>query len=305
MTTKTQLEYNKLLKNDGYKVLSFPNDIDVYGNQNIMFININTVIGSRYTGNQYKVVQGNGARKPTYHQDKSGSLARKMTGQTHRIDKSIALYIPNNIQTAYGADWSTSDLGITGTIIDAATGLGDLTTVAGWKQTWDSAKAVVPNALLNTLSGITQSLTGVNVDDAKKLYTRTITNPYTEVIFNGVSNRTFSFTFKFIPKSKKEQDAIKEITDLLKFHRAPEIRYGNVNNYMFFPSEFDIMFFNKNVENKYLFKISTCAMTNMTLNQGGDSHFATHNDGAPFFTEMTLEFTELEVLTKARHLEGF
>lgn len=305
MKTPTQIEYDKLLRNNGYKVLSFPEDIDVYGNQNIMFFNINTVTGSKYKGKKYNVVESTDQTTPRYQQENAGSLARKMGGGTRRIDKSIALYIPNNIQTAYGADWSTSELGIVGTVIDAATGLGDLGTVAGWKQAWDSAKTVVPNALVNTLAGVTQTLTNANVDDAKKAYNRTISNPYTEVIFNGVQNRTFSFTFKFIPKSSKEQEQVKEIVDLFKFHRAPEIKFGNVNNYMLFPSEFDIMFFNKNVENKYLFKISTCAMTNMTVNQGGDSHFATHADGAPFFTEITLEFTEMEVLTKQRHLEGF
>lgn len=302
MKTKTQLEYDKLLQNTGYEVLSFPEDIDIYGNQNVMFININAVSGSRYNGKQYKVVQG---QTPRYQESSSGSLARKMKNGTRRIDKSIALYIPNNIQTTYGADWSTSDLGMVGTAIDAATGIGDLTTVAGWKQMWEAAKTVVPNALVNTLAGVTQTLTNVNVEDAKNAYMRTISNPYTEVIFNGVQNRTFSFTFRFIPKSKREQDQVKAIVDLLKFHRAPEIKYGNVNNYMLFPSEFDIMFFHRNTENPYLFKISTCAMTNMTVNQGSDSHFATHNDGSPFFTEMTLEFTELEILTKQRHLEGF
>lgn len=302
MKTETQLEYDKLLRNNKYEVLSFPEDIDVYGSQNVMFININTVEGSRYAGSRYKVVDG---EIPRYQQTSSSSLARKMQGSTRRIDKSIALYIPNNIQTSYGADWKTSDLGMVGTVIDAATGLGDLTTVAGWKQAWNAAKTVVPNALVNTLASATQTLTNVNVEDAKNMYMRTISNPYTEVIFNGVQNRTFSFSFKFIPKSQKEQDQIKKIVETLRFHRAPEIKYGNVNNYMLFPSEFDIMFFHKNVENKYIFKISTCAMTNMTINQGGDSHFATHADGSPFFTEMTLEFTELEVLTKKRHEEGF
>jgi hypothetical protein len=298
----SQKDFIKLRQNNTYEVLSFPEDIDVYGSKNVMFININTVTGSKYNGKQYKVVDG---ATPRYQESTSGSLARKMQGTTRRIDKSVALYIPNSVQTAYGADWATSELGVVGTAIDAATGLGDLTTVAGWKQAWEAAKTVAPNALVNTLASATQTLTNVNVEDAKNAYTRTVSNPYTEVIFNGVQNRTFSFTFKFIPKSQKEQDQIKRIIDLMKFHRAPEIKYGNVNNYWLFPSEFDIMFLHQNVENDYLFKISTCAMTNMTVNQGGDTHFATHSDGAPFFTEMTLEFTELEVLTKQRHLEGF
>jgi len=290
-------------KRGAYKVLAFPQDIDINGTQNIMFININVVEGSKqYIGKKYKIVDGD---IPVYQQSTSGSLARKMKGATKRIDKSIALYIPNNVQTSYGSDWNTSNLESVGAVFDAATGIGDLTGVQGWKQIWEAAKNVAPDAMLNTLAGATQTLTGVNTKDAKQAYTRSISNPYTEVIFNGVQNRSFSFTFKFIPKSEEEQKIIKDIIDLLKFHRAPEIKYGNVNNYMLFPSEFDIMFLNKGIENKALFKISTCAMTNMSVSYGGENSFSTYKDGSAFSTELTLDFMEMEVLSKERHKEGF
>jgi hypothetical protein len=267
-----------------------------------MFININVVEGSKYAGKKYKIVD---SEVPVYQQSTSGSLARKMEGSTRRIDKSIALYIPNNIQTAYGADWNTTNLESVGSVFDAATSIGDLSGTQSWKSMWESAKTVAPDALLNTLAGATQTLTGINTKDAKQAYTRSISNPYTEVIFNGVQNRSFSFTFKFIPKSEEEQKIIKNIIDLLKFHRAPEIKYGNVNNYMKFPSEFDISFLNKGTENEFLFKVSTCALTNMSVSYGGDNTFSTYTDGSPFFTELTLEFFELESLHKERHGEGF
>jgi hypothetical protein len=290
-------------KRGAYKVLAFPQDIDINGTQNIMFININVVEGSKqYIGKKYKIVDGD---IPVYQQSTSGSLARKMKGATKRIDKSIALYIPNNVQTSYGSDWNTSNLESVGAVFDAGTSIGDLTGVQGWKQIWEAAKNVAPDAMLNTLASATQTLTGVNTKDAKQAYTRSISNPYTEVIFNGVQNRSFSFTFKFIPKSEEEQKIIKDIIDLLKFHRAPEIKYGNVNNYLTFPSEFDIMFLNKGIENEALFKISTCAMTNMSVSYGGENSFSTYKDGSAFSTELTLDFMEMEVLSKERHKEGF
>jgi hypothetical protein len=290
-------------KRGAYSVLAFPQDIDINGTQNIMFININVVEGAKqYIGKKYKIVDDD---VPVYQQSTSGSLARKMKGSTKRIDKSIALYIPNNVQTSYGSDWNTSNLESVGAVFDAGSSVGDLTGVQGWKQMWEAAKKVAPDALLNTLAGATQTLTGVNTKDAKQAYTRSISNPYTEVIFNGVQNRSFSFTFKFIPKSEDEQNIIKEIIDLLKFHRAPEVKYGKVNNYWLFPSEFDIMFLNKGTENEFLFKVSTCAMTNMSVSYGGENNFSTYKDGSPFFTELTLEFMELETLTKERHKEGF
>lgn len=302
---KIQKIYERLDHNKRqYNILRFPEDIDVNGSYNVMFININAVSGSKYAGKEYKIVDGEGTT-PRYQESSSGSLARKLKGLTKRIDTSIALYIPNSIETSYGADWTSSDLGAVGAVFDAGTGVGDLTTAQGWKDVWDAAKIIAPEALLNTVTGAAQSLTGVNLNDAKNAYNRTVPNPYTEVLFNGVNNRTFSFTFKFIPKSQKEQQQIKKIIDSLKFHRAPEVKFGQVNNYWLFPSEFDITFLNRTEENKYLFKVSTCVMTNMSVSQGGDSHFATHADGAPFQTEMTLEFMELELLTKERMEEGY
>lgn len=297
--TRTKSLFDKLYGDKrGYDIIKFPQDIDVNGSQNIILLNINAVDGSKYTGVKNKAIQGETA---TYRQPGSSSLTGKMSGISRRIDTSIALYTPNNLQTNYGADWSTTEIGGMGAAIDAGLSITDMSA----KEAWEAAKEIFPQALQNTAVGFIDVFTPGNLKDAKAVATRRVNNPYMEVVFNGVSNRTFSFTFKFIPRNATEQQTVKQIIDTLKFHRAPEIKGSKTRAYWLFPSEFDITFLYSNIENPYLMKISTCAMTNMGVSQGADDRFATHKDGGPVVTDLTLEFTELETLTKERHLQGF
>lgn len=286
-----------------YRFLKFPLDIDVDATQNIMMININAVSGSRYAGNQYNVVQGEEA---AIEQSGSNSLSRKFSGNTVRIDSAIALYMPPGLQSSYQSNWSNTELGAAGAIIDAFTGIGDLSNFQTYKDIWNTAKDVAPDYLGMTAASIASALTPFNVKDAATFYRQSILNPYMEVIFNGVSNRTFSFTFKFIPRSREEQESVKAIIDLLKFHRAPEKKKSTVNSIWSFPSTFDITFLKKNGQvNEWLFKISTCALTDLTIQQGSEGSYAAFEDGSPYSTTMTLQFQELEVLEKNRILEGY
>jgi hypothetical protein len=64
-----------------------------------------------------------------------------------------------------------------------------------------------------------------------------------------------------------------------------------------YPSEFEIVYTFNGRENQYFNKIQNCALTDMTVEYGGDK-FASFNNGAPVETILTLTFRELELLTK-------
>lgn len=304
MKTKSQRLEEKLKGNKRkYNYLKFPLDVDTDATQNIMLININAISGSKYNGVQYRKVDGENS---VVSQRSSNSLSRHFKDNTVRIDTSIALYMPQNIQSSYQSNWSTTDLGTTGAIVDAWNSFGDISDFNSWKNAWNVGKEVLPEIMKMTGIKVADALLPGKIKDAYTWANQIVENPYVEVLFNGVSNRSFSFTFKFIPKSKEEQIAIKKIEDTLKFHRAPERKENFKNLYWAYPSTFDIMFLKKNgQENEWLFKISTCALTDFSVQKGGDSHFASFEDGSPFSTTMTLSFTELEVLDKQRILQGF
>ena len=67
------------------------------------------------------------------------------------------------------------------------------------------------------------------------------------------------------------------------------------------PNTFDISYMYDGNENQYLQKISTCVLENITITYGGDRYrtFTPNDEGAPpVETQMTLEFSEMELITK-------
>ena len=78
------------------------------------------------------------------------------------------------------------------------------------------------------------------------------------------------------------------------------------------PDTFDIQYMYKNAVNNYLHKISTCYLKNCSVNYGGDRFTAydiqpgIFGEGAPPQNiTMSLEFDEMEVLTRESIYEGF
>lgn len=309
MKTKTQTLYSKLFSSKKtYDSLRFPLDIDVNGSKNILVININTVEGSRSESRPgVKVIEPeDNSDKPTYQQQGSGSVLSTTGSSTRRINTAICLYMPNNIKNSYGGDWSASELGVLGSALSTGKSLSEIADMPDATGFFNvDLKTKVGQSVVNTVSGIVQAISPVNAKDAQGIIQRQINNPYMEVMFNGVKNRSFSFTFKFIPRNVKEQEEIKKIIYALKYHSLPEIKSTGGSSYWVYPSEFDLSFLNQHGENEWLAKISTCALTDMDVVQGGDSYYSSFNDGSPFQTELTLSFLEMEVLTKQRIEEGF
>jgi hypothetical protein len=303
-TTRIQRLEDKL--NSGkrqYTFLKYPLNVDTDATQNIMMININAISGSKFAGTQYRVVEGEEA---AVEQAGSNSLSRHLSGNTVRVDTSIALHMPPSIQASYSANWSASELGTAGAVVDAWNSTGDFGDLSTWQNILNVSKEVLPEILKMTGVKVVDAITPGKLKDTYTWANQMVENPYVEVLFNGISNRTFSFTFKFIPKSAEEQLAVRKIVETLKFHRAPEKKANTKNLYWSYPSTFDLVFLKKDgQENEWLFKISTCALTDMNVQQGADSHFASFADGSPFSTTITLNFTELEVIDKDRILEGY
>jgi hypothetical protein len=74
------------------------------------------------------------------------------------------------------------------------------------------------------------------------------------------------------------------------------------------PSTFNIQYMYNGGENNYLQKISTCVLENCTVSYGGDRYrtFTPNEIGAPpVETSLTLNFKEMELITKDRVFEGF
>lgn len=214
-----------------------------------------------------------------------------------RISDAIILPIEKPPVVSYGMKYSTVDLGILGGLLGGSSaidsGIVDRSQEAGQRLALD-------------LINIPKSLTGLGPSPkaAALLAGRVATNPFKEVIFEQIEYRTYKFDYTFLPKSLEEFYNVKRIIDLFKFHMHPELSDGGL--FYVYPSEFNILYYYRGEENKYMNKISTCVLEKMDVKYGGESFSSFDGtQGAPTEISMSLSFKELELLTKERIVKGY
>jgi hypothetical protein len=156
--------------------------------------------------------------------------------------------------------------------------------------------------------------------------TKSVANPYKEQFFKSMDNRSFVFEYNFAPRSEKEAMVVfgrnlgatdlgsgeKESANIgdtfgiiqkFAYHMHPELM--NSGYFFNYPSEFSIVYYHAGAENKFLRKISSCVLTNMTIDYGSDTGFTTFASGMPTHATIRLEFLELELMTAQRVNTGF
>ena len=146
-----------------------------------------------------------------------------------------------------------------------------------------------------------------------------------ELLFTDVGRRDFSFTFNFIPKSEQEARVVYDIVQTFKEHMLPEymtsmdlssLGLGQVElgqgRILKIPDTFDIFYFFHDNENPFLNRISTCYLTSLDIDYGGEKYVTYEPielEGQvgppPQRTNITLAFTEIETITRERAAQGF
>ena len=110
-----------------------------------------------------------------------------------------------------------------------------------------------------------------------------------------------------------ESKNVKLIVDKFKYHMLPQVEGDPGSSRTFVtPDTFDIEYrwVGNSESNKYLNKVSTCVLTDMSVKYGGNVGYQAFEpdekgDTPPAETEITLSFKELEIITKQRAGEGF
>jgi len=234
---------------------------------------------------------------------------------TTRITDSIAIYLPPNVKDATGVSYNNSEMGIIGA---AAAGAGDLVDaiqrgdMTALAQTVGTAAVdLLKVAGLNLGSEFIGTLSGVDPEGvkgfAKKAFGQA-SNPYMEVLFEGVELRTFNYNFTFAPRNADETDDVQKIIEMFRFHMMPEL-IGGSSAFMTLPSTFDIHYMyqvnpDEARENNFYHKIATCVLKacEVDYTPNGVKSFAS---GAPTQITMNLTFQETEMLTKQHINRGF
>lgn len=133
----------------------------------------------------------------------------------------------------------------------------------------------------------------VTIDQLLARESGDIFNPNMELLFNGVTLRSFKFSFKMTPRSKEEAEQIKLIIRSLKKNMAPKVS-DRGKDFLKTPNIFNIEYKKGSIPHPYLHKFKQCALTDINVNYTGENIYATYNDGSPISYIMDLTFRELE-----------
>ena len=229
---------------------------------------------------------------------------------TRRLDSVITMFMPADVKVSYKANYTDTSIGsltqaasqIIGEYVNQGSVSGD-TIANNSKQVFT---AVGIDGLINLLSNV-PSLGGAR--EALELGMGAIVADRMEMAFKGIDKRKFSYTFKMLPRSEKEANEVKRIIDMFKFHMLPEMLDRNTRGrLMSYPSTFDIKYMYMGNDNTYLNKVSECYLESMDVDYGGDrykTHEGNANGAPPVETTITLQFGEIELITRERAEQGF
>ena len=223
-----------------------------------------------------------------------------------KLNSSIALQVPNSFQMGSSANYSGAALGqmaglfnrkggISGLIskaMDPAT-RGDLMRQEGG----DVARVIAENVIK------IPDAFGLNLGNILTVSTRRVANQHVEQRFDDMSFREFSFAYEFSARSEAEAVAIDNIIKTFRFHMHPELVESGL--FFSFPSLFDISIMFKEDHNPFIHRISTCVLTSFTTNYTSTGVWSTTRDGQPTEIQCTMNFREIEPMTKHRIAEGF
>ena len=146
-----------------------------------------------------------------------------------------------------------------------------------------------------TSAKLVQSL-GSNTTPAALLSRATgkAVNPHMELLFNGVSLRSFSFGFDFAPRDPKEASVVKSIIRTFKKHMAAKTNgEGRGGVFISSPDIFQLTYRTGANKHKFLNTFQPMALQNISMNYTASGTYATYEDSTPVHMQMTLQFQEI------------
>tara|TARA_Y100001963_G_scaffold117181_1_gene163021 strand:- start:118 stop:1269 length:1152 start_codon:yes stop_codon:yes gene_type:complete len=124
-----------------------------------------------------------------------------------------------------------------------------------------------------------------------------IFNPNMELLFNGPTLRGFKFSWKMMPRNKKEAEQCKLIIRAFKENMAPKTKAAKGQGGTWFlksPNVFELRYMTGSREHSFLHKFKQCFLTDISVNYTGEASHMTYADGTPVSMQMDLSFKELE-----------
>ena len=209
-------------------------------------------------------------------------------------DLEIALYVPNemdegDISASYKAEGVGMGMRSVLEMKDAGFSKGDGGTLE-----------VMGTALSGAIQTGMDKLGSMMTGGASNFLAGRATNPMEEQMFEGVGFRDFSFSYEFYPRNTREAAEVKSIIWGFKTAMLPDT-YGNaeggtaIENYFNYPNIFTLEWEGPIAEKFDDFLPMVCKSCKV-------SHSTKlFEDGYPVSTSMSLDFTEIKILTQENY----
>jgi len=249
------------------------------------------------------------------YSSKKGSTLSVPRKPTVRLDTAITLYMPQMVAVTTSAQYQDEVVG------DAAAAGANVyqEILNGQKSGLDIAKDAmkrlgkdIGEGMINKGIGALSIIPGI--EGAKDVFFAQrgfIKAPKMELFFKGIGKRKFQYTFKMTPRNDAEMQEIRKIVQAFRLNMLPEFEDGDrASRRLTVPNTFDIQYMYNGHVNQYLHKISTCVLESCDVKYSGEGKYQTFQgvdgEGAPpTVTEMSLNFQEMEIITKERVAEGY
>ena len=230
----------------------------------------------------------------------------KYNDRVKQLEKNaiyIYLPIPNQIQDALTVSYAEDS--ITPLEVAGLSAMSVATDASQRKSAQDIINSLIQGniagldaktteAVKTSLSGIALNSLGANVD-ANALLSRAsgqVLQSNLELLFSGVTLRSFPFVFDFAPRDGIESKRVMEIIRAMKVSMVPK-KGSNPALFIKAPKVFQLEYISGEKAHPFLNKFKICALTGMSVNYTASGTYATYDDGTPVHIQMECTFREI------------
>jgi hypothetical protein len=123
-----------------------------------------------------------------------------------------------------------------------------------------------------------------------------VRNPHLTTIFQGVSLKSYSFSWRLSPTSDAEAREINSMLNIIKGYMHPKLSNGGFT--LDYPYIANLEFEVGDVAYSQLPKVRDSFITKMDVNTSGGGSIAFYRDGNPVNIDISLGFQEIDILTR-------
>jgi hypothetical protein len=273
--------------------LQYPRDLGSSTKAHVIKFSINEIQPTGYEENkEYKLPS------ITEPQDLWNSIKKLAGGETKvnqslrpkkkRIVSTISLYMPDTVNFQYNSGYSNLSLM---DVAKEAAGAVSSTGVPIISQIGKAASLGISLAESQTAK-LALSTQGLAI------------NPQQQLLFDGIDFRSYQLAFTFTPYSQQEAADVNRIIKMFRAHAAPQIVSGGGGMFFVPPSTFNLQFILNGKENTNITRVAESVIESIDVNYAPNG-WATHPDGAPVQTTLTMQFKEIELIDRKKVEQGY